>query len=158
MQLQCFQDLAVRLVYGRCVQRGEINSRGLFRIVPHCFADGRKRNVPASGDGSPPVTGDVARQGYVQSQSHTQLFQFVIYQMRRILVLPAGVGIHVFNHRQQIGSADRILFVDNFLHGFFPFDEQLLSRFLPAIREYAVLQVFLLQISHIDERHSPGVE
>ena len=51
MQLQCFQDLAVRLVYGRCVQRGEINSRGLFRIVPHCFADGRKRNVPASGDG-----------------------------------------------------------------------------------------------------------
>ena len=84
MQLQCFQDLAVRLVYGRCVQRGEINSRGLFRIVPHCFADGRKRDVPAPGDGGPPVAGDVARQGYVQSQSHTQLFQFVIYQMSLI--------------------------------------------------------------------------
>ena len=115
MRLQCFQDLTVRLVYGRGVQRSEIDPRGLFRIVPHCFADGRKRNVPAFGDGGPPVTGDVVRQGYVQSQSHTQLFQFVIYQMRRILVLPAGVGIHVPDYRQQIRSPVRIVFVDDFL-------------------------------------------
>ena len=126
--------------------------------MSHRLADDRERNVPVLGDGSPPVTGDVVRQGYVQSQSHTQLFQFVIYQMRRILVLPAGVGIHVPDYRQQIRSPVRIVFVDNFLHGFFPFDEQLLSRFLPAIREYAVLQVFLLQISHVDKGHSPGVE
>ena len=78
--------------------------------------------------------------------------------MRRILVLPASVGMHVPNYRQQIRSGVRIIFIDDLLHGFFPFDEQLLSRFLPAVREYAVLQIFLLQVSHVDERHSPGVE
>ena len=68
MQLQCFQDLAVRLVYGKCVQRGEIDPRGLLRIMSHRLADDRERNVSVLGDGSPPVAGDVAGQGYVQSQ------------------------------------------------------------------------------------------
>ena len=78
--------------------------------------------------------------------------------MRCVLVLSASVGIHVPNYRQQIKGGLRIIFIDDLLHGLFPFDEQLLSRFLPAIREYAVLKVFLLQVSHVDERHSTGVE
>ena len=51
--LQRFQDKAVGLVYNRCVQRGQIDARGVFRVMPHRLANGRERDVLAPGDGSP---------------------------------------------------------------------------------------------------------
>lgn len=51
--LQRFQDKAVGLVYNRCVQRGQIDARGVFRVMPHRLANGREWDVLAPGDGSP---------------------------------------------------------------------------------------------------------
>ena len=50
------------------------------------------------------------------------------------------------------------LFVDDFLHGFLPFDEQLLPRLLSAVGKSSALQIFLIQVSHVDKGHPPGVE
>ena len=46
----------------------------------------------------------------------------------------------------------------NILHTPFPFDEKLLPRLSSTVGKDAVLQVFLPQISHVNERHTPYVE
>ena len=63
------------------------------------------------------MAGDVTGQGNGQSQFLAQFLQLIVYQMRGVLILPANVGIHVPDYRQQIRSPVRIVFVDDFLHG-----------------------------------------
>ena len=104
------------------------------------------------------MAGDVTGQGNGQSQFLAQFLQLIVYQMRGVLILPANVGIHVPDYRQQIRSPVRIVFVDDFLHGFLPFDEQLLPRLLSAVGKSSALQIFLFQVSHVDKGHAPGVE
>ena len=61
------------------------------------------------------MAGDVTGQGNGQSQFLAQFLQLIVYQMRGVLILPAKVGIHVPDYRQQIRSPVRIVFVDDFL-------------------------------------------
>lgn len=61
------------------------------------------------------MAGDVTGQGNGQSQFLAQFLQLIVYQMRGVLILPANVGIHVPDYRQQIRSPVRIVFVDDFL-------------------------------------------
>lgn len=143
--LQRFQDKAVGLVYNRCVQRGQIDARGVFRVMPHRLANGREWDVLAPGDGSPCMARYVGRQRYAQSQTFAQLFQLVIDKVGGILILPAGIHLHILDNRQQIGRAGGIIFIDNFLHRFLPFDEKLLPGLLATVGKYPVLQVLLFR-------------
>ena len=94
------------------------------------------------------MPGYVGRQRYAQSQTFAQLFQLVIDKVGGILILPAGIHLHILDNRQQIGRAGGIIFIDNFLHRFLPFDEKLLPGLLATVGKYPVLQVLLFQISY----------
>ena len=104
------------------------------------------------------MAGDITRQRNFQTEPLSYLFQFVVYEMCAASVLCATVRAVLLNNGQQIQTLPGIVFVYDFLHGFLPFDEQLLAGFLAAVAQYAALQVFLLQESHVDKRHPSGIE
>ena len=54
---------AVRLVYLRCLDRGEVYLCGYLRVVPHGSADDVDGHVAGLGDACPTVAGDIEGEG-----------------------------------------------------------------------------------------------
>lgn len=92
---------------------------------------------------------DIGRQRYAQPQLFTEFLQLGIDKMRGVLVLLAGILLHIPDDRQQVGRAGGVVFLDNLLHRLLPLDEQLLPGLLPAVGQHPVLQVLLFQVGHI---------
>ena len=126
--------------------------------MPHTFADDRDRHITALGNTCPWMPTDIHRQGYWQIQQFPDFLQQMVYPMKCVGVLFPVIFITFCNNGQEVFRFVYWIFVKNILHTFFPFDEQLLSRFTSAVGKDTVLQVFLPQISHIDEWHSPCIE
>lgn len=85
--------------------------------------------------------------------------QILVDTEHRALVLAAQIDGWKLEDGKQIilGTACRIL-GDNRFHAAFPFDVQLLPRLMPAVTQYPVLQVGLLEVRHVNERHTTGVK
>ena len=85
--------------------------------------------------------------------------QILVDTEHRALVLAAQIVRWKLEDGKQIilGTACRIL-GDNRFHAAFPFDVQLLPRLMPAVTQYPVLQVGLLEVRHVNERHATGVK
>ena len=154
-----FQYFAVCSVDGDGVQRGEVDACGVLGVVSHAFADDGQWYVFASGDACPGVSADVHGEGYGQAQTVADGLQMAVDAVCGIDVLAAR--LHFAGRTddgQQVGRMGVVVAMDDFLHTFFPLDEELLTGFASAIRQHASAEVFLPQIGDVDKRHAAGVE
>ena len=130
---------------------------GSFGVVAHAFADDGEGDALALGDAGPGVAGHVEGERNLQSGQPCDFLQLTVRAGDGVPVLVPVVGVG--EDGQQIGIGGRGgVFVDEVLHACFPFDAQLLAGFVPAVDENVVLQIFLAQVGHVDERHAAGVE
>ena len=78
--------------------------------------------------------------------------------MTCIAVLTPYIGIDILHYRKQIRRSRGVILVYDVLHRLLPFYKKLLVGLLTTIGKNAVLKVFLLEVCHIDKRHSTGIE
>ena len=126
--------------------------------MPHTLADDGDWHIAAFGDTCPRVPSNIHRQEYRQVQLFSYFLQQMIHPMKFVGVLFPIILVPFCDDRQKVFRFIYRVFVNNLLHTSVPFDEKLLPRLSSAIGKDAVLQVFLPQISHVNERHTPCIE
>ena len=104
------------------------------------------------------MTRDVCGEWDVEIDASADAFQFDVDEVCHVLILPPAVPSDVPDDGQDVGRGRRVIFVHDVLHRFFPLDRQQLVGLSPTVGQDAVVEVFLLEESHIDERHATGVE
>ena len=72
----------------------------------------------------------------------------IVHQMQGIGVLSAFIVLFG-NYRKKIITPFGVIFPDDILHAFLPFDGQLLTSLAPTVNKDTVLEVLLFQIGHI---------
>ena len=122
------------------------------------FADYRERNVFSARYRCPAVATVIQRQRHRQMSHVCHLFKVPVYLHHLVLVLPSLASVLTFYYGQQILCFIRLILVKYFLHLPCPFNDEQLPHLFAPVSEVAVAQVFLLEIRHINERHSAGAE
>ena len=93
---------------------------------------------------------------------HTQLLaqflQVMIDEVYPVLILTFLVNAGTSDEGEEIRGIHFLIFIYQFLHTGFPMDSDLLSRLLTKIDKIVALQVGLLQIGDVYQRHATGVE
>ena len=93
---------------------------------------------------------------------HTQLLaqflQVMIDEVYPVLILMFLVNAGTSDEGEEIGGVVFMIFIHQFLHTGYPMDSDLLSRLLTKIDKIVALQVGLLQIGDVYQRHATGVE
>ena len=79
------------------------------------------------------MAGDVCCQRDDQPQLPAYFLQVPVYPVRLALVLPPFILIAVLDNRQQVRCSGGVVLVYQLLHGFLPFDEQLLVGLMPTV-------------------------
>ena len=127
--------------------------------MSHALADYRNWYVLAFGDACPRVPAHVHGKRRDNAAQPGNFFQVLVDAEQRTFVLGAEFFGRQFQDREQVITGTSCgIFRHGFLHAAFPPDVELLSGLVPAVTQYAVLQVGFLQISHVDERHATGVK
>ena len=138
--------------------RVQIYLGGCFRLMSESFADYRERNVLSACYRCPAVATVIKRQRHRQMSHVCHLFKVPVYLHHLVLVLPSLASVLTFYYGQQIFGFVGLILVKYFLHLPCPFNDEQLPGLLSPVSEITVAQVFLLEISHIHERHSAGAE
>ena len=82
----------------------------------------------------------------------------LIDEVYPVLILTLLVNTRTSDEGEEIRGIHFLIFIHQFLHTGFPMDSDLLSRLLTKIDKIVALQVGLLQIGDVYQRHATGVE
>ena len=150
--------LLVGTVNEGVIEPFQIDACCAFGGVSHRFADGCYRYILALGNTCPRVTRYIRCEFGGQAQLLAQFLQVMVDEVYPVLILTLLVNAGKSDEGKEIRGVVFMIFIHQFLHTGFPMDSYLLSRLLTAIDKIVALQVGLLQIGDVYQRHATGVE
>ena len=101
----------------------------------------------------------IHRQRLLQSQPATYLLQVPVDAQQSILVLPSRVVVPLTNNTKQVRRRNiGTISLQNTLHTRLPMYTQLLVGLPTTIQQHIATQIFLLQESNINKRHTTCIE
>ena len=148
----------VGTIHKGVLERLQIDACRAFSGMSHRFADRCHRYILALGDTGPRVTCHIEGEFGGHAQFFAQFFQVMVDEVYPILVLPRLVLSGTCDDGNQVGGTFVFVFIGHLLHTGFPMDSDALTCLSSAIGEVIALQVGLLQIGDVGQRHAAGIE